>query len=146
MPVRGVDRSGFLWHTHPLIIHSITESYFLFNYPEMDNNFPLKSNHVECSRSCIRPPAKSKQRLYSNCRDRIRIVVGFITTNVVSSNPSRCTRDSIMWWSLSVTWDRSVVVSGYCMIYLKYYRTPHLRSFKLSYALFQIEGPGGSMS
>ena len=37
-----------------------------------------------------------------------------ITTNVVSSNPdqARCSRCNIMWWSLSVTFDRSVVFSG----------------------------------
>ena len=37
-----------------------------------------------------------------------------ITTNVVSSNPaqSRCIRYNIMWWSVSVTCDRSVIFSG----------------------------------
>ena len=38
-----------------------------------------------------------------------------LTTNIVSWNPvqARCTRYNIMWWSLSVTCDRSVVFSKY---------------------------------
>jgi hypothetical protein len=37
------------------------------------------------------------------------------STNIVSSNPAQasCTRYNIMWWSLSVICDRSVVFSGY---------------------------------
>jgi hypothetical protein len=48
--------------------------------------------------------------LLTNCSHKCQSVS--ITTNVVSSNPAQA-RYNIMWYSLSVTCDRSMVFSGY---------------------------------
>ena len=55
-----------------------------------------------------------------------RMVIGFlttyqsvpITTNILTSNPAQtmCTQYNIMWSSLSVTCDRSVVISGFLSV------------------------------
>ena len=70
--------------------------------------------------------------LYGCLRGRDRMLVGFITTYAIICNQclspqklwiriplmAMCTRCNIMWWSLSVTYDRAVVFSWY---YIQHY-------------------------
>ena len=97
------------WHFSPLLLHKISSQlHLLKKTSKFKDKCIITFFSVQQEKLCI----PIRDRVHGG-RDGMVIEFTTITTKVVSSNPIHVmpTRYIIMWYSLSVTCDRSVVFS-----------------------------------